>query len=101
MKIQPVSTWFNGEEQQADLFNLSIGYDNLETNAIFNYNLSIETPQPEPSYKIMYNILVSGSLSIDGQDYIDWSAASDANAWAYQWAATKLNLTLISDETIA
>lgn len=98
MKIQPVSTWFNGEEQQANIFNLSIGYDNLETSAVFNYNLAIELPQPIPDYKQMYNILVNGSLGIDGQDYIDWSAASDANAWAYQWAATKLNLTLIPNE---
>ena len=101
MKIQPVSTWFNGEEQQADLFNLSISYDDLSTRATFDYNLAVELPQPEPIYKIMYNILVNGTLQIDGQDYIDWDAASDANAWAYQWAATKLKLTLIPDETIA
>jgi len=57
-KIQPVSTWFNGEEHQANIFNLSIGYDDLATRATLNYDLSEELPQPEPSFKIMYNILM-------------------------------------------
>jgi hypothetical protein len=49
----------------------------------------------------MYNTLVNGSLTISGQDYLDWDAASDANEWAYTWAAGKLNLTIISDEVVA
>ena len=101
MKIQPIQTWFNGEEHQADVFNLATSYDDLSTRATFSYNLAVELHQPEPSYKIMYNIVVNGTLQIDGQDYIDWNSATDANSWAYNWAATKLNLTLIPDETIA
>ncbi len=99
-KIQPVSTWFNGEEHQANIFNLSIGYDDLATRATLNYDLSEELPQPEPSFKIMYNILVNSSLQIDGQDYIDWDMSPDANTWIYNWAATKLNLTLLPDQVL-
>jgi len=32
---------------------------------------------------------------------LDWDAASDANEWAYTWAAAQLNLTIIADEVVA
>ena len=37
---------------------------------------------------------------MSGQDYLDWDAATDANEWAYTWAATQLKLVIIPDETI-
>lgn len=101
--IQPVSSWQNGEEKEATQFVLSSSYDNLSTSANFQYQLNeiIPTPTPPPTPLPMYNTLVSGSLTISGQDYLDWDAASDANEWAYTWAAGKLNLTIISDEVVA
>ena len=33
----------------------------------------------------------------DGDWILDWDAAIDANEWAYNWAATQLNLTIIGD----
>ena len=36
-------------------------------------------------------------LNISGQDYLDWSSAVDVNEWAYNWAATQLNLTITGD----
>lgn len=101
--IQPVSSWQNGEEKEATQFVLSSSYDNLSTNATFQYQLNeLITPTPTPPTPMpMYNTLVNGSLTISGQDYLDWDAASDANEWAYTWAAGKLNLTIIADEVVA
>lgn len=101
--IQPVSSWQNGEEKEATQFVLTSSYDNLSTNANFQYQLNeiLSVPPIPPSPIAMYNTLVSGSLTISGQDYLDWDAASDANEWAYTWAAGKLNLTIISDEVVA
>ena len=101
--IQPVSSWQNGEEKEATQFVLSSSYDNLSTSASFQYQLNeLITPTPTPPTPMpMYNTLVNGSLTISGQDYLDWDAASDANEWAYTWAATQLNLTIIADEVVA
>lgn len=101
--IQPVSSWQNGEEKEATQFVLSSSYDNLSTSATFQYQLNefISSPTPPTPMYTMYNTLVNGSLTISGQDYLDWDAASDANEWAYTWAAGKLNLTIISDEVVA
>lgn len=46
-------------------------------------------------------ILVSGQLNILGQDYQDWDTSPSANEWAYEWAATQLNIVLIPDQIIA
>jgi hypothetical protein len=98
--IQPISSWQNGEEKQATVLVLTSNYDNLSTTANFQYQLNEPLPNPTPLYP-MYNTLVNGSLTISGQDYLDWDAATDANEWAYTWAATQLKLVIIPDETIA
>jgi hypothetical protein len=43
--------------------------------------------------------LAEGNLTIDGADYQTWDADPSANAWAYKWAASKLNLSLIPGQT--
>ena len=98
--IQPISSWQNGEEKQATVFVLTSSYDNLATNATFQYQLN-EVTSTAPSSPIfpLYNTLVNGYLNIEGQDYLDWDAAVDANDWAYTWAAAQLNLTIIGDST--
>jgi len=98
--IEPISSWQNGEEKIATQFVLTSNYDNLSTNANFQYQLNQITPDPAsdstPPKHPMYNQLVTGSLTMSGQDYLDWDAAVDANDWAYTWAAAQLNLTIIS-----
>ena len=100
--IQPISSWQNGEEKQATVFVLSSSYDNLSTNASFQYQLNevvtppTPPPAPGPMYP-MYNTLVNSSLNISGQDYLDWDAATDANEWAYTWAAAQLKLTITGE----
>jgi hypothetical protein len=104
--IEPVSSWQNGEEKQATVFVLTSSYDNLSTNANFQYQLSEVIIS---SGYGMLNTLVNGGLNITGQDYLDWDAAVDANEWIYNWAAVQLKLTItgeyvpptIVEETIA
>jgi hypothetical protein len=100
--IEPISSWQNGEEKMATQFVLTSSYDNLSTTANFQYQLNELIPSPDPAPPapptyLMYNQLVTGSLSISGQDYLDWDAATDANEWAYNWAATALKLVLVAE----
>ena len=87
--IQPVSVWYKGEEKNANVFTLYSTYDNLIDNATFKYNL-ISDNGIDGSL-----ILLVDDLSINGADYAQWDAEVDANAWIYQWAASKLNLIII------
>jgi hypothetical protein len=87
--IQPVSVWYKGEEKNANVFTLYSTYDNLIDNATFKYNL-ISDNGIDGSL-----ILLVDDLSINGADYEQWDAEVDANAWIYNWAASKLNLTII------
>jgi hypothetical protein len=92
-QIQPISTWYQGAERQANVFSLYSTGDNLIDSATFKYQLIeliIISPEEQSS-----QTLVSGELSINGADYAQWDAEVDANAWIYQWAADKLNLVLI------
>lgn len=104
MKIQPVITWQNGEQKEANNFVLSSSWDNFFNAASFNYQLQniVEAPsENEEGYPttviISSDNLVVGSLYINGQDYQDWDASTNANQWAYEWAAAKLNLVLIPE----
>jgi hypothetical protein len=84
-EIQPVSIWYNGEMVLATIFNLNSISDNLSTTATFFYQLySAENIQ-----------LAQGNLTMDGFDYEAYSTSPDSNAYAYQWGAQKLNITLI------
>ena len=95
MKIQPVSTWQNGQEVLATEFTMVSSYDNLIDQANFSYFLS-QVLEDGTLYP-----LINAQMPISGQDYIDWNASPDVNAWAYNWVATKLNLVIITEETIA
>jgi hypothetical protein len=92
--IQPVSSWQNGEEKKAIVFTLISSYDNLSTNANFQYQLSEIIANSDYS---MLNTLINGILSIAEQDYLDWNTAIDANEWIYNWAATQLKLIIIGE----
>jgi hypothetical protein len=92
-QIQPVSTWFQGAEREANVFSLYSTGDNLIDSASFQYQLIeliIISPNEQTS-----QTLVTGQLAINGAEYAQWDAEIDANAWIYQWAANKLNLILI------
>jgi len=84
-QIQPVSIWYNGQMVQATIFNMTSISDNLSSEAVFYYQLLSATNQQ----------LADGNLTMSGFDYGAYSSSPDSNAYAYQWGATQLNLTLI------
>lgn len=91
--IQQVAVWYQGEQHNANIFTLYSKGDNLMDSAIFQYQLIEEiiiSPEEQTS-----QTLLSGELSINGADYEQWDAEVDANSWIYNWAANKLNLTII------
>jgi hypothetical protein len=92
MKIQPITSWQNGTEKEANDFNLETSFDNLKDQATFKYTIS----EMDVDNVIIYT-LVNGSLNIEGAEYITWSSSTDANQWAYDWAAGQLNLVLIPE----
>jgi hypothetical protein len=94
-QIQPISTWYQGQERQANIFNLYGTGNNLINlgSATFMYQLIeliVISPEEQTS-----QTLVSGELSIHGAEYEQYCSETDPNAWIYQWAATKLNLVII------
>jgi hypothetical protein len=94
MKIQPITTWFNGEPQTASNFTLRSIADDFTSSATLYYELQKEIVNEE---SVSYENLITANLDINGQDYQDWSVEPDANTWIYNWAAAKLNLTLIGE----
>ena len=96
MKIQPITTWFNGEPQTVTNFTLISIKDDFETSATLYYELQKEILNDEMELKGYENI-ITATLDINGQDYKDWTSTPDANAWIYNWAANKLKLVLITE----
>lgn len=89
--ITPIQVWFQGEQHNANIFTLfSIG-DNLLDSAHFKYQLIEEIVVDEQTNS---QILLVGELFINSIEYAQWDAEIDANQWIYNWAATKLGLTI-------
>ena len=86
--ITPVPVWYQGEQHNANVFTLYSTFDNLIDSAQFKYELIEENNTNS-------EILLTGQLYINSADYELWDAEIDANAWIYNWAASKLNLTII------
>jgi len=90
--IQSVTTWYQGAEHEANVFTLYSTGDNLLDSATFKYQLIeliIINPEEQTS-----QTLITGELSINGEEYAQWDAEIDANQWIYNWATTKLGLTI-------
>lgn len=90
--IQPILTWYQGAEHEANVFSLYSTGDNLIDAAVFQYQLIEEIIIDS---ELKSQTLIIGQLSISGADYAQWDAEVDANAWIYNWAAGQLNLTII------
>lgn len=89
-KIQPVSIWYNGAMVAATILNMVSISDNLSTSATFYYALYSSEDNVTPNIK-----LADGNLIMNGFDYEAYSTSPDSNAYAYNWGAGKLNLTLV------
>jgi hypothetical protein len=83
-QIQPIQIWVNGGQQTATLFNLIIINDNLSNSATFYWQL-LDADAVK---------LADGNLTMGEPTYDQWGTSSDVNQWAYEWAATELNITL-------
>jgi hypothetical protein len=83
-QIQPIQIWVNGANQTATLFNLIIINDNLTNSATFYWQL-LDADAVK---------LADGNLTMGEPQYDQWGTSSDVNHWAYEWAATQLNITL-------
>jgi hypothetical protein len=83
-QIQPIQIWVNGQQQTASVFDLIIINDNLNNSATFYWQL-LDSAELK---------LQDGNLTMSEPTYDQWGTQSDVNQWAYEWAATQLNLTL-------
>jgi hypothetical protein len=88
-QIQPVAIWYNGQLVNANIFMFYSINDNLITSATFYFGLFSGTME-ELGIK-----LAEGNLTMDGADYTNYSSSPDSNVYAFNWGATKLNLTII------
>jgi hypothetical protein len=84
-QIQPFTLWVNGQQATATLFNLIIINDNLLNSATFYWQL-LDADASK---------LQDGNLTMGEPDYDVWSSSADINLAAYEWAASKLNITLV------
>jgi hypothetical protein len=84
-QIQPIQIWVNGADQTATLFSLIIINDNLTNSATFYYQL-LDADAVK---------LADGNLTMGEPDYDVWGSTADVNQAAYDWAASKLSITLV------
>jgi len=89
--IQPVSVWYNGTQKSAVLLKCVCNNDNLLDEAAFWWGIYSVIGDPE----VPELVLQSGTISMSGQNYIDWNATPDINDAAYTWIADQLGLTII------
>lgn len=88
--IQSVQVWKNGEEKQANTFNLILINDDLATSATFYYQLFASSTDAEGN--LSSEQLADGNVSMNGSDYTNWD---DSNDGAYDYCASKLNITIV------
>jgi hypothetical protein len=84
-QIQPINSWYNGQSVQGSIFSLLSNSDNLTNEATFSYQIFTNNNEH----------VAGGILIMTGFDYDAYSSSPDSNAYAYQWGATQLNLTLV------
>jgi hypothetical protein len=82
--IQSINLWKDGTSRTASILKMFISYDDLNEHAVVQYQLLEES----------LVILATGSVTIAGQDYIDWGLTGDPNAEIYAYGANSLGLTI-------
>lgn len=85
VNIQPVQVFTQYGPKYAVKFNLDSIQDNLETFAIFKFDLCDENDV----------VLYSGNLTMNEPDYSLWNEGPNINQDAYVWATTELGITII------
>ena len=82
--IQPIKVWKDGKLLDATIIDIYISYDDLSTEAAFQYSL----------FNDALTYLVMDKVDMKGQDYVNWD---DSNSAAYEFVASALNLTITGD----
>ena len=86
--IQPVSIWDNGENLEAKILNAYAVNVTLGTSATFYYALYAETEEGNQGVQLR-----DGNLVMIGEAYAQW----EVDAYAWDWVASQLNLTITGD----
>lgn len=79
MDITPINIWKDGQQMTATQFVMKSILDDLETKATFYYELKTNDDK----------MVSDGNLQLKEEEYSSWDGT---NAWAYEWAITKLSL---------
>jgi len=90
--IQPIQLWQNGHNKTATHLGLTLVHDNLQDVAVFSYRLCEYIGQGEDE---TIEVIASGAVTIEGQEYEDWGETMPANDEAYIIASEKLNLEIL------
>jgi hypothetical protein len=86
--IEPVSIWDNGQVLDAKILNAYAVNVTLGTSATFYYQLFSENVDLSVGQQV-----AQGNLSMTGESYAQW----EVDAYAWDWVASELNLTIIGD----
>ena len=96
VNITPITLWYEGSSKTVGKLGVASSYDDLTSFATFSYRLFEELVGPAGTIITppAYNTIISGTIQMVGQDYIDWDNSNEA---AYAYVADKLNLTIVPD----
>lgn len=86
--IQPVSIWDNGSVKEATVLNAYAVNVTLGNSATFYYSLSAENDDQTLGAQV-----AQGNLTMTGDAYAQWTV----DAYAWDWVAQQLNLTITGD----
>jgi hypothetical protein len=79
--IEPVQIWYNGQTILGNNLESYSIYDNLTSDSKFYYQIQKDTQS-----------LISGNISITGNDYDLWMTNNFATEWALKYICQQLNL---------
>lgn len=88
--ITPQPIWIDGISKLATVIFSQVNSDNMKDTATFYFQLYEQ---------VDVNIvpLVNGTINMTSIDYITYNSSSDANAYAWEWIATTLNVTITGE----
>jgi hypothetical protein len=97
--IEPINIWMNGSSKQASIISARIVNDDLSTQCSFYYELRESDSEIPPIEEngtptMLFGFKLSeGNVAMSGSDYQNWDGS---NQTAYEFIATKLNLSLLN-----
>ena len=86
--IEPISVWDNGKTQVATILNAYAVNVTLGSSATFWWGIFVQNEDGTQGLN-----LSSGNLLMTGENYAKWSV----DAYAWDWVAQQLNLTITGD----